>query len=234
MVSGQDRMNPAGQFRRRILLVDSNTFFLKACSRTLSGQGYEVVTAQDGFAALCSLRGAPPDLLITELDLPRMSGFEMLSVVRTRFPLIAVIALSGEYTAGHMPQQTVCDAFLTKGPNLDFELIQEAQRLISESPLRGSRPKSDVAPVWIPRSSAGYIVLTCPECLRSFSAVEPKPARSQETCLACGANVPFEMSSVEAPPPAPPLSLEARSRKTRAQSRHLRAESERLLGRHRS
>jgi transposase/CheY-like chemotaxis protein len=110
-----------------------------------------VVTAQDGFAALRSLRGAPPDLLITELDLPRMSGFESLSVVRTRFPLIAVIALSGEYTAGHMPQQTVCDAFLTKGPNLDFELIQETQRLISESPLRGSRPKSDVAPVWLPR-----------------------------------------------------------------------------------
>jgi hypothetical protein len=30
-------MNPAGQFRHRILLVDSNTFFLKACLRTLSG-----------------------------------------------------------------------------------------------------------------------------------------------------------------------------------------------------
>ena len=101
-------------------------------------QGYEVLTAADGFAALCALRGAYPDVLIAELNLAHMSGFELLSVVRTRFPHIAVIAISGEYTAVTVPNEAICDAFLEKGPNFHFDLIEEALRLIKESPLRSS------------------------------------------------------------------------------------------------
>lgn len=104
--------------------------------------GYEVLTATDGFAALQVLRGGQPDLLVTELNLQRMSGFELLSVVRSRFPGIGVIAVSSEYTAVTVPDEAICDTFLTKGPNLDFELVAEAERLISESPVRGSRPKT--------------------------------------------------------------------------------------------
>ena len=179
------------QFRRRTLLVDSDDPFLQVCSDLMRKQGYEVLTAADGFAALCALRGAYPDVLIAELNLAHMSGFELLSVVRTRFPHIAVIAISGEYTAVTVPNEAICDAFLEKGPNFHFDLIEEALRLIKESPLRSSRAKSEMAPVWIPRSRTGYIVLTCPECLRSFSAMEPGPGTSTEICVCCGANVPF-------------------------------------------
>jgi CheY-like chemotaxis protein len=213
------------QFRRRILLVDSDTRFLHSCSETLKRQGYEVLTAPDGFAALCGLRGASPDLLITELNLRRMSGFELLSIVRTRFPMIAVIAVSSDYSAGTMPREVICDAFFAKGPNLEFELLEEVRNLISESPLRGSRAKSDKAPVWIPRSNMGYIVLTCPECLRSFSVAQPKQSAANETCVCCGADVPFEMSSVEVPPAPPPQTPGQRSHTIRVKSQQLRAES---------
>ncbi|HYL95447.1 MAG TPA: response regulator, partial [Terriglobales bacterium] len=66
------------------------------CSDALQGEGFEVITARNGFEALNVLRGARPDVLITELNLPHMSGFELLSVVRRRFPLLSVIATSGE------------------------------------------------------------------------------------------------------------------------------------------
>jgi len=46
-----------------------------------------VLTAGDGFSALRILRGAQPDLIVTELDLQHMSGFELLSVVRTEIGL---------------------------------------------------------------------------------------------------------------------------------------------------
>jgi CheY-like chemotaxis protein len=115
-------MDSAGRFRRRIPCVDSDPEFVLRWAAALRGGGYEVLTATDGFAALQVLRGAHPDLLVTELNLQRMSGFELLSVVRSRFPGIGVIAVSSEYTAVTVPDEVICDAFLSKGPNLDFEL----------------------------------------------------------------------------------------------------------------
>ena len=81
---------------------------------------YEVLTATDGFAALLVMRGGRPDVIIAELNLPRMSGFELLSIVRTRFPQVAVVAISDEYTPVTVPHQAICDAFVAKGANLDF------------------------------------------------------------------------------------------------------------------
>ena len=217
-------MGAERQFRRRILLVDSDTPFLRRCSGLLRKQAYEVITASDGFAALVALRAGHPDILITDLDLPRMSGFELLSIVRTRFPQIAVISISGEYTPVTVPDEAICDAFVEKGPNFEFELHEEMRRLISQSPLRGSHAKSEVAPVWVPRSTSGYIVLTCPECLRSFSVSQPRSGNYTEICVCCGARVPFQMSSVEVAA-SEPLSSELKYRLVRAKSQKLRAES---------
>ena len=147
----------------------------------------------------CACSGAlVPDVLISELNLPRMSGFELLSVVRTRFPQVAVVAISGDYTPHNLPNETTADAFLPAGPNLVFELMEAVRGLVSESPIRGSRPKSSTAAVWIPCSASGYIILTCPECLRSFSIEQPTAEPDtplRETCLSCGASVPFSISA---------------------------------------
>ena len=221
-------MTVQSHFRYRILLVDCDTRIVHDCSEILGKQGYEVLTATDGFAALCALRGSPPDLLITELNLPGLSGFELLAVVRTRFPRVAVLALSSDYSGATMPSEVICDGFLEKGPNLEFELLEEVRRLISESPLRSSSAKSDKAPVWIPRSATGYIVLTCPECLRSFSAIQPKSGTATETCVCCGAEVPFELSTVEVPPASAPPSPQQRSNTLRRESEQLRTDSREL------
>ena len=220
------------QFRYRILLVDSDTGFLHDCSEILAK--YEVLTATDGFAALCTLRGATPDLLVTELNLPGLSGFELLSIVRTRFPKVAALAVSSEYSPATAPPEMICDAFLAKVPNVQFELVEEVRKLIGESPIRSSPAKTDKAPVWIPRSATGYIVLICPECLRSFSALQPKSGvANNETCLCCGADVPFEMSIFEAPPGPEPSSPQQRSENIRARAERLRADSRELRNKQR-
>lgn len=222
------QMGDRAQFRGRILVVDKDPTFLQACSEGLGTQKYEVITASDGFEALQVLRGAAPDVIVSELDLPHMSGFELLSVVRIRFPHIAVLALSDQYTLATVPNEVICDAFIAKNNNLVFELSEQVRRLTSESPIRGSRPKTDAAPVWIPRSQAKYIILTCPECLRSFSACEPETTSGKEECLFCGATASFHMSAVELSPKATPEPAVLRSHRLRAEAREILRKSKKL------
>ena len=84
-------------FPYRLLVVDDEPSIRDLLQMSLSKEGYEVRVAKDGFDALAQMRGALPELILTDLKMPNMSGFEFLSVVRRRFPQIPTIAISGEY-----------------------------------------------------------------------------------------------------------------------------------------
>jgi CheY-like chemotaxis protein len=77
--------------------------------------GYSVRSAQDGFSALVEIRKDVPDIILSDLNMPGMSGFELLSVVRRRFPSIRVIAMSGAFSGDEMPSGVDADAFYPKG-----------------------------------------------------------------------------------------------------------------------
>jgi len=94
-----------------LLVVDDNPALLRVLSEIFKGHGYTVRTAPDGFAALTAIRDRAPDVLLSDLNMPRMSGFELLSVVRRRFPAIAVIAMSGAYKSVIVPAGVAADGF---------------------------------------------------------------------------------------------------------------------------
>src|SRR5271157_2711759 len=98
-------------FNYRLLVVDDEPSIRDLIQTSLSMEGYEVRVAQDGFDALAQMRGALPDLILTDLKMPNMSGFELLSVVRTRFPQIPTIAISGEYQPPVAELGVLADAF---------------------------------------------------------------------------------------------------------------------------
>src|SRR5581483_8003412 len=100
-------------FNHRILVVDDEAAVRDTAKAILATQEYEVVTAVDGFDALVQLRRSLPDLIISDLSMPNMSGFEFLSVVRKRFPHIPVIAISGAYNGGL--GGVIADAFFSRG-----------------------------------------------------------------------------------------------------------------------
>ena len=92
---------------------------------------YDVSTAEDGFDALLQLKVLTPDVIISDLSMPRMSGFEFLSVVRRRFPEIPVVAISGAYESGdHVPGGVIADAFYAKGAHRPDELLRTVADLI--------------------------------------------------------------------------------------------------------
>jgi CheY-like chemotaxis protein len=186
-------MNSPG-FAFRILIVDDEPKLLEISTLVFKAQGYEVRTARDGFQALVELRHSLPDLIVSDLRMPNMSGFEFLSVVRRRFPQIPVIAISGEFT-GEAPAGLIADAFFCKGHYRPEELFQRITDLIEHSPLRPQLAKPDKAPVWIPRTDSGYFVVTCTDCLRSFSVATDEVDRQNEvrhaTCTFCGTTVRY-------------------------------------------
>lgn len=79
--------------RSRILVVDDETQITRVLKTTLQSQGYEVKTASDGETALNLALDWIPDLIVTDLSMPRMTGLELCRMVRERSP-VPIIVLS--------------------------------------------------------------------------------------------------------------------------------------------
>lgn len=186
----------AAQFRFRVLVVDDEPSIREALREILESRGYEVLTAEDGLDGLHGLSKSLPDLIISDLNMPRMTGFEFLAIVRERFPHIATITISGEYITGGNPSGIVADAFLQKGRYTLKELSCEVARLLAASPIRSERKKSEIAPLFVPRDNAGYLIITCPKCLRpnKLEATSLNGGLHETTCQSCSTPVKFEIN----------------------------------------
>jgi CheY-like chemotaxis protein len=158
--------------KHQILVVDDEPSIREAIAMMLTFSGYDVSTAEDGFAALQQLRRTLPGLMVSDLNMPQMSGYELLSVVRRRFPQILTVAMSGAYQGDAVPAGVICDGFFAKGEN-PTNLLTMIAGLVRTSGDRASAHRKEVTPAWIPRNgndSQGvpYVVVTCAECLRAF------------------------------------------------------------------
>jgi len=201
----------AESLKRRILVVDDEECIREVFQALLQQEGYEVATAENGFDALLKLRQFLPDLVISDLNMPKMSGFEFLSVVRRRFPKVLVIASSGAYGSAVVPTGVLADAFFAKGQEHTQALLDSVTELLQTSGARAVAHQEEHAPVWIPRNGKDpngipYVVITCTECLRSFPLDVTKEENTEirETlCLFCSNKVQYIVDfslSVASPP----------------------------------
>jgi CheY-like chemotaxis protein len=195
-------------FHYRILVVDDDERIRRLSEDVFSHFGYEVRTAIDGFDALALMRSALPELIICDLKMPGMSGFEFLSVVRRRFPQIPVICISGEFVGTQGPEGLLCDAFFQKGQYQPEKLLNKIRWLLTEGGIRPPIPKPGNAPVWVPCTGDHY-VLNCTECLRSVSIPKDQPCNiaRQMPCIFCGAPILFILEPepyIPAVPAKPP------------------------------
>jgi CheY-like chemotaxis protein len=186
---------PAAQFGYRILVVDDESSIREIVKPLLESEGYEVVTAADGLDGLHALSKSLPDAIISDLHMPRMSGFEFLGVVRKRFPHIAIVAMSGEFIPGENLTVVMADAFWQKGQPIR-KLFQEIARVVAASPARSEREKSDIAPLLVRRDDAGYLLVTCPKCLRpnKLEAISLNGGIHETICRSCSTPVTFEIN----------------------------------------
>jgi len=176
-----------------LLIVDDDPSVRLTLSHVLTEIGYCVRSADDGFSALREIRNEAPALLLSDLNMPNMSGFELLSVVRKRFPAIRTIAMSGSFSGDEVPSGVAADGFYQKGCSIAALL-----RIINSLPnteRQVARPSSPESPQWIHRdaldsSPEGYVTITCSECLRSFPvALGADRLKQQTDCIFCGSSI---------------------------------------------
>lgn len=185
-------------FPYRVLVVDDDARFRETMKAMLESEGYEVLVAEDGFGGLATLKRALPDVIISDLRMPNMNGFEFLSVVRYRFPRLPAIAISGEFMGIGVPESVLADAYFEKGSYSPSDLLSKISALLDVLPPRPREGKSCKAPVWIPKPTTGeYVVVTCPDCLRTFPALRAQELRlgaHQAPCDYCATDVCFEIT----------------------------------------
>ncbi len=174
-----------------LLIVDDDPFIRGFLSEVLAEIKFSVRSAPDGFSALAEIRKEIPGILLSDINMPGMSGFELLSVVRRRFPAILVIAMSGSFSGKEVPSGVPADAFYQKGSSLGA-LLQIIRTLHQRQP-RLQQTSGTTSPLWIQRNgcdSTGfeYVLITCPECLNtSPQAVGGSDYLMREMdCIHCG------------------------------------------------
>ena len=179
-------------FNYRILVVDDDPTVLLLNKHMLEAHAYEVHGAEDGFHGLAALKRSLPDLIISDLRMPNMNGFEFLSVVRRRFPTIPVIVISGEFSGYSVPESLLADAFFPKGAFKHELLVEKICELVHEVPTRPKVGKSAKAAVWV-KNDKGTIAVTCSECLRTFPVQDFSRGNNQAKCDFCSSMVHFEL-----------------------------------------
>ena len=201
-----------GEKKGAILVVEDEPIIRQTLTMLLTSAGYEVAQAEHGFDALLHLKQNVPDVIISDLNMPHMSGFELLSIVRRRFPQVSVIAVSGAYdVTSAVPGGVIADAFYAKGQHNPDALLTTLAELLGTSGARAANHLKQSAPVWIPRNgrdSKGrpYVVLTCTECLRSFplhAAEDAEPVIQETPCIYCSNTVRYIVDfsrSISSPP----------------------------------
>jgi CheY-like chemotaxis protein len=179
-----------------ILIVDDEPATRTLLAQIFIARGHAVATAHDGFSALKLIRLSTPDVVLSDLNMPGMSGFELLSILRRRLPSIFVIASSGAYVGSIIPDGIAADAFYEKASGLDalFKMVTLAEASQPTSP----RLRSTQVPIWLSLEEtalAGHaeILIACPECLRNFPHThKPIPGLIQKAhCIYCHAAITY-------------------------------------------
>jgi PAS domain S-box-containing protein len=123
---------------RRILVVDDDPGVREACAETLAAEGSDVTQAGDGLEALKKLEQEPFDLVLSDVVMPDMDGYELYMIARKRFPGIPVALMTAFYhDKDHIIKRSRMEGLegvLFKKPVDPERLVETLSRLITPPP----------------------------------------------------------------------------------------------------
>ena len=135
--------------KTRILIIDDDIGFRDLLRIHLSSAGYQVQVADDGVTGGRALLAHPPDLIVSDVNMPFLDGFQLLALLRAdaETAAIPVILLSGRSDGDTMTKAVELGAadFLTKPVTRD-QLLESIEACLSRSRGRTSTPNYGSTP----------------------------------------------------------------------------------------
>ncbi len=133
--------------KMQILVVDDEPGIRESLGMLLTSVGYDVAVAASGVSAVSQMDQSVPDLIVTDLNMPEMSGIELISHARRWYPAILIVAMSGDYQDEAVPACIIADRYYPKGQH-PHHLLTVIASLIESEAGRGvyesrSRPALD-------------------------------------------------------------------------------------------
>jgi CheY-like chemotaxis protein len=179
-------------FSYRVLILDDEAPLRQLGKAILETQGYEVLCAADGIEGLAALKRSPPDIIVSDLQMPNMNGFEFLAIVRKRLPAIPVIVISGEFSTRSVPDSVLADAFFPKGNYKPTELFEQIAELLIALPNRAINRNTRQASIWVFKRDQ-TVLITCSFCLRTFTTISVAIGKNQANCPSCSGVATFDL-----------------------------------------
>ena len=121
----------------RVLIVEDDPATLSGYVEFLTAAGFEPIGAARGVDALSTALGNPPAVVVTDITLPDMSGFELASALRedSRTRSIPIIGLTAHWTAQmHAQARDVAIQVILSKPCLPAHLVAELNRVLGVLP----------------------------------------------------------------------------------------------------
>ena len=119
--------------QKKILLVDDSNTVLMMERMLLNGSGFELFTAMNGEEAVSVALAKHPDLILMDVVMPKMNGFEACQQLRqldeTREIPIILVTTRGEYENVEQGYASGCDDYVTK-PISNIELTSKIRNLL--------------------------------------------------------------------------------------------------------
>ncbi len=132
-----------------ILVVEDEPEMRQVLADMLVRPGWEVTPAADGVEALELLAARRPDVVLTDLNMPRMDGMELLQRINEEYPGLPVVVLTAYGSVPGAVEAMRCGAFdfLSKPPPGPRQLREVIRRALAASD-RGRRSAREASPRW--------------------------------------------------------------------------------------
>jgi CheY-like chemotaxis protein len=197
----------------KIMLVEDDTNLSEIYQARLTAEGYDIVSAHDGEEALAIAAKEKPDLIVSDVMMPKISGFEMLDILRNTEGLketkVIMLTALGQAEDKTRAESLAADRYLVKSQVTLEDIVKAAQELLegatapAGAPTPAATPTQTAAPAPVP-------VATPVAVAAAPVAIEPAPVATPVATAPAPTPVPVTAPpitpapvAVPAPTPAP-------------------------------
>lgn len=186
----------------KVLLVEDDNNLREIYEARLAAEGYDIATAKDGEDALAVAKQEKPDLVISDVMMPRISGFEMLDILRNtdgmKHTKVIMLTALGQAEDKSRADNLGADRYLVKSQVTLEDIVKAAQELLSPAAENAAPQTDQAAPATesaVPDTSTPAITPAQPDPVTATP--EPTPAVAPEPIVAATIPEPAIVTSTE-------------------------------------